>query len=114
MNKIYENRYTKCLLLKKSVFYLYEQLFQFRLRLIINFKKLFAAYVSGETPGLVKERPYHMGDTLNGKPGLDIEVEKKLAEAKLEELKAQGASEDTIKLTMKDMGLERYHNSQPR
>lgn len=65
------------------------------------------AYVSGETPGLVKERPYHMGDTLNGKPGLDIEVEKKLAEAKLEELKAQGASEDTIKLTMKDMGIER-------
>ena len=49
-----------------------------------------------------------MGEALNGRPGLDIEVEKKLVEAKLEELQDEGATEATIKLTMKDMGMERY------
>jgi len=49
-----------------------------------------------------------MGDTLNGRLGLDIEIEKKLVEAKLQELQDEGATEKTIKLTMKDMGMERY------
>ena len=49
-----------------------------------------------------------MGDTLNGRAGLDIEVEKKLIEAKLQELQDNGATEKTIKITMKDLGLERY------
>ncbi|XP_021716399.1 alcohol-forming fatty acyl-CoA reductase-like [Chenopodium quinoa] len=65
------------------------------------------AYVSGETAGLVKESPYFMGDTLNGRPGLDIEAEKRLVEDKLAELQAEGATADTIKLSMRDMGLER-------
>lgn len=65
------------------------------------------AYVSGEMAGVIKETPYQMGDALNGKPGLDIQSEKKLADAKLEELLAEGASEDAIKLSMKDMGMER-------
>lgn len=65
------------------------------------------AYVSGETEGVVKETPYHIGDSLNGRPGLDIEEEKRLVDAKLEELRANGASEETIKSTMKDMGMER-------
>ena len=49
-----------------------------------------------------------MGDTLNGRTGLDIEVEKKLIEAKLQELQDEGATEETIKVSMKDMGMERY------
>lgn len=65
------------------------------------------AYVSGETAGLVKESPYYIGESLNGKPGLDIYVEKKLVDDKLEELQAEGATPETIKLSLKDMGLER-------
>ncbi|KAJ8440568.1 hypothetical protein Cgig2_028697 [Carnegiea gigantea] len=65
------------------------------------------AYVSGEKAGLIKEDPYYMGDTLNGRTGLDIELEKKLIEAKLQELQDKGATEKTIKITMKDLGMER-------
>ncbi|GAB4859757.1 hypothetical protein Ancab_011235 [Ancistrocladus abbreviatus] len=65
------------------------------------------AYVSGERAGLILEEPYHLGDTLNGTPGLDIEAEERLVQQKLNELRAEGASEDKIKLTMKDMGIER-------
>lgn len=67
-----------------------------------------SAYVSGEMSGLVKESPYFMGDTLNGRPGLDIDLEKKLIEEKLDELKAEGAMMGTIKISMRNMGLERY------
>ena len=56
----------------------------------------------------MKENPYYMGDTLNGKTGLDIEVEKMLIQAKLSELQDKEATEEDIKVTMKDMGLERY------
>ena len=48
-----------------------------------------------------------MGDVL-GKTGLDIEVEKKLIEAKLLELKDKEATEENIKVNRKDMGMERY------
>ncbi|GAB4859763.1 hypothetical protein Ancab_011241 [Ancistrocladus abbreviatus] len=65
------------------------------------------AYVSGERAGLILEEPYHLGDTLNGTLGLDIEAEERLVQQKLNELRVEGASEDKIKLTMKDMGIER-------
>ena len=58
--------------------------------------------------GLVKESPYSMGESLNGRPGLNIEFEKTLIDKKLEELQAVGATNETIKHTMRDMGLERY------
>nr|Q9XGY7.1 RecName: Full=Alcohol-forming fatty acyl-CoA reductase [Simmondsia chinensis]AAD38039.1 acyl CoA reductase [Simmondsia chinensis]AAD38040.1 acyl CoA reductase [synthetic construct]AFI74369.1 acyl-CoA reductase [synthetic construct]QCQ82563.1 alcohol-forming fatty acyl-CoA reductase [synthetic construct] len=65
------------------------------------------AYVSGEKNGLILEKPYYMGESLNGRLGLDINVEKKLVEAKINELQAAGATEKSIKSTMKDMGIER-------
>ncbi|KNA14188.1 hypothetical protein SOVF_109850 isoform A, partial [Spinacia oleracea] len=65
------------------------------------------AYVSGETPGLIKEGPYFMGDSLNGRPGLDIEVEKKLIDEKLDELKSKKTTAETTKISMRNMGLER-------
>ncbi|KAJ0083662.1 hypothetical protein Patl1_30443 [Pistacia atlantica] len=65
------------------------------------------AYVSGETPGLSLEKSYRMGETLNGTSGLDIDVEKKVMEQELNELQAEGATEDEIKLAMKDLGLKR-------
>ncbi|GAB2263109.1 hypothetical protein Droror1_Dr00004106 [Drosera rotundifolia] len=68
------------------------------------------AYVSGERVGLILEDPYRIGDTLNGVAGLDIEAEKKLAQQKLNELRAEGASDESIKLAMKDMGIERSRN----
>ncbi|KAJ8440570.1 hypothetical protein Cgig2_028699 [Carnegiea gigantea] len=72
------------------------------------FVQVSTAYVSGEAAGLIKESPYYMGESMNGRPGLDIDVEKKLVDAKLQELQEEGATEETIKLTMKDMGMERY------
>ncbi|KAL9247303.1 hypothetical protein vseg_020747 [Gypsophila vaccaria] len=65
------------------------------------------AYVSGETAGIVRETPYKMGEALNGRSGLDIEMEKKLVEDKLKELNAIGATQDVIKLNMKDLAMQR-------
>ncbi|XP_010520426.1 PREDICTED: fatty acyl-CoA reductase 3-like [Tarenaya hassleriana] len=65
------------------------------------------AYVCGERSGVIRETPYHVGQTLNGKGGLDIDHEKNLAEEKLEELRATGASPGTITRAMKDLGLSR-------
>ncbi|XP_009781717.1 alcohol-forming fatty acyl-CoA reductase-like [Nicotiana tabacum] len=65
------------------------------------------AYVCGEKPGLMLETPYSMGETLNGTSGLDIEAEKKLMEETLKQLKAEDASEKTITITLKELGLER-------
>uniref|UniRef100_A0A2P2NYX7 Fatty acyl-CoA reductase n=1 Tax=Rhizophora mucronata TaxID=61149 RepID=A0A2P2NYX7_RHIMU len=65
------------------------------------------AYVSGEKSGLILETPYKLGETLNGVSGLDINYEKKLAEEKLIQLQAEGASVQVIKEAMKDMGIKR-------
>ncbi|XP_010031500.2 fatty acyl-CoA reductase 3 [Eucalyptus grandis] len=65
------------------------------------------AYVCGEKGGLLQEKPYQMGETLNGVAGLDIDAEKKVVEEKLNELRADGATEEAITSAMKDLGLER-------
>ncbi|XP_031112843.1 alcohol-forming fatty acyl-CoA reductase-like [Ipomoea triloba] len=65
------------------------------------------AYVSGEKEGLIQETPYQMGETLNGKCGLDIEREKKIIEETLKTLRAENASEKSITLAMKDLGIQR-------
>ncbi|KAK6144219.1 hypothetical protein DH2020_021039 [Rehmannia glutinosa] len=65
------------------------------------------AYVSGEKEGLILETPYKMGETLNGTSGLDVESEKKLIDETLKQLKAENCSEDIIKSTMKDLGIQR-------
>ncbi|XP_039048615.1 alcohol-forming fatty acyl-CoA reductase-like [Hibiscus syriacus] len=65
------------------------------------------AYVSGERTGLMLENPYSMGETLNGVSGLDINVEKKIIEQKLNELRVQGASDKEITRAMKDLGIQR-------
>ena len=49
-----------------------------------------------------------MGETLNGVSGLDINIEKKVVEEKLNELRLQGASEKEITRAMKDLGIERF------
>ncbi|KAL1329012.1 hypothetical protein AAHE18_12G009800 [Arachis hypogaea] len=69
------------------------------------------AYVCGEGEGLISEDPHHMGMSLNGVPGLDIEKEMKLVKQKLNQLQLEGATQHEIKLAMKDLGMERTIDS---
>lgn len=73
------------------------------------------AYVSGEKPGLILETPYYLGKSLNGTSGVDIDQERKVLEDKLKELKYDhNANEKSIKLAMKELGMERAnHNGWP-
>ncbi|KAK4255224.1 hypothetical protein QN277_008247 [Acacia crassicarpa] len=65
------------------------------------------AYVSGERGGLILETPYHLGDSLNGVSGLDIDVENKVIQDKLKELREERATPDEVKMAMKDLGIAR-------
>ncbi|KMT03835.1 hypothetical protein BVRB_8g189780 [Beta vulgaris subsp. vulgaris] len=65
------------------------------------------AYVCGEKAGLISEKPYAMGETLNGVGGLDIDSEKMLAAQFLCNLKAQGLPEKEIRQRMKNLGNQR-------
>ncbi|XP_058759443.1 alcohol-forming fatty acyl-CoA reductase-like [Vicia villosa] len=65
------------------------------------------AYVCGEGEGLILEKPYHMGQSLNGVAGLDIDIEVKIVRDKLSELQQLGATQDEIKMAMKNLGLSR-------
>ncbi|KAJ1440664.1 hypothetical protein SESBI_01731 [Sesbania bispinosa] len=65
------------------------------------------AYVCGEGKGLILENPYHLGDSLNGVKGLDIDAEEKVVRDKLGELRNLGATEDETKEAMKDLGISR-------
>ncbi|XP_014497426.1 fatty acyl-CoA reductase 3 [Vigna radiata var. radiata] len=65
------------------------------------------AYVCGERGGLILEDPHQFGVSLNGVRGLDIEMEKKKVEEKLNELKEEGATEHDIELAMKNLGSKR-------
>ncbi|GMH22390.1 hypothetical protein Nepgr_024233 [Nepenthes gracilis] len=63
------------------------------------------AYVSGARVGLIQEEPpvYLSGDTHN----LDVEYEKRLVHQKLHQLRVERATDDSIKLAMKELGLQR-------
>ncbi|XP_022152881.1 alcohol-forming fatty acyl-CoA reductase-like isoform X1 [Momordica charantia] len=67
------------------------------------------AYVCGEREEeeLILESPYNMGDTLNGKLGLQIEEERKLVNHTVTKLRAEGATQKSITLMLKDLGIER-------
>ncbi|KAM1227480.1 hypothetical protein ACFX2I_006742 [Malus domestica] len=67
------------------------------------------AYVCGEREGLVPEdSSSFMDEKAKGTTKFNFQVrEKKVVEKKLNELKARGASEENIRSTMKDFGIER-------
>ncbi|KAF8084927.1 hypothetical protein N665_0693s0018 [Sinapis alba] len=65
------------------------------------------AYVCGERSGLILEKPFAMGETLNGKNKVDIDAEMLLVEQKLKQLKKLDYSEEETKQAMKDLGLKR-------
>ncbi|KAH9659960.1 Fatty acyl-CoA reductase 3 [Citrus sinensis] len=69
------------------------------------------AFVWGEESGMLYESSFKMGDTLNGASGLDIDVERQVVEQELNELQAEGASEEAITLAMKDLGIKRTIDS---
>ncbi|KAG5566555.1 hypothetical protein RHGRI_002194 [Rhododendron griersonianum] len=57
--------------------------------------------------GLILEKPYYMGETLNGVSGLNLDTEKKILEERLSELRAEEATDKEITLAMKDLGIQR-------
>lgn len=65
------------------------------------------AYVWGERSGLLPEKSFGMGDSLNGVHGLNIDQEQQLVDDKLQQLHQLGASQDFVKNTMKDLGIQR-------
>ncbi|KAK1409996.1 hypothetical protein QVD17_36528 [Tagetes erecta] len=77
----------------------------------VNIKLLLhvsTAYVAGEEPGLILETPYELGKALNGAHGLDINTEKKIIEERLKELSYdETATDKSITMAMKDLGIER-------
>ncbi|KAJ4707362.1 Fatty acyl-CoA reductase [Melia azedarach] len=64
------------------------------------------AYVAWES-GLILEDSYQMGITPNGERGLNIDMEKKVVEQQLNQLKEKGASKKEITHAMKDLGIQR-------
>ncbi|ESQ37559.1 hypothetical protein EUTSA_v10002495mg [Eutrema salsugineum] len=66
------------------------------------------AYVCGEKPGLLREKPFSMEEIRN-KNGLhlDIKIEMELMKQRLKELHEQECSEEDISLSMKELGMER-------
>lgn len=78
---------------------------------IINWECLLyflAAYISGEKEGFILETPHKLGESLNGTEGLNIEIEQKIIEQRLKQLKDNGASEKDVTIAMKDLGIQRY------
>ncbi|KAG4387119.1 hypothetical protein GLYMA_11G185200v4 [Glycine max] len=69
------------------------------------------AYVCGERGGLIVEDPCQLGVSLNGVPGLDIGMEKRVVEDKMNQLHEEGATEEDVKMAMKDLGMKRTIDS---
>lgn len=70
---------------------------------------MFLAYVCGERGGLLLEDSSSMDEMVKEMTKFDFEaVEKNLVKEKLNELKAQGATQEVITNTMKDFGIERF------
>ncbi|KAL0789750.1 hypothetical protein Bca101_005996 [Brassica carinata] len=65
------------------------------------------AYVCGEKPGILPEKTFKMGETLNSNGKLVIETEMELMKQKLKELQKQECSEEEIAQSMKDLGMSR-------
>ncbi|KAG7627343.1 putative long-chain-fatty-acyl-CoA reductase [Arabidopsis thaliana] len=66
------------------------------------------AYVCGEKPGLLPEKPFVMEEICNENGlQLDINLERELMKQRLKELNEQGCSEEDTTFYMKELGMER-------
>ncbi|KAF6166000.1 hypothetical protein GIB67_012897 [Kingdonia uniflora] len=72
-----------------------------------NLVHVSTAYVCGEKLGLVLEKAFEMGETLNGNLDLDIEHERKLVRDTLDNLRAQGVTKELERAAMKQLGQKR-------
>lgn len=61
----------------------------------------------GERGGLIEERPFNFGESLNGDTGLDIDGETKMVQQRLQELRAVGTTTEETSMAMKELGLTR-------
>ncbi|KAK8683357.1 hypothetical protein V6N13_039419 [Hibiscus sabdariffa] len=71
------------------------------------FLHISTAYVCGEQQGMILEKRFYMGDTLNNTGNIDIFKEKRIMEEKLEQLQYDCVPNNAIKSAMKELGLER-------
>ncbi|KAK1288874.1 hypothetical protein QJS10_CPB19g00363 [Acorus calamus] len=65
------------------------------------------AYVAGEKSGVILEKPFQMGETLNQASGLDVDAELRLVEERLKELHADDVEPHLERTSMKQLGLQR-------
>ncbi|KAH7512802.1 hypothetical protein FEM48_Zijuj12G0128700 [Ziziphus jujuba var. spinosa] len=76
-----------------------------KLRMLVHIS---TAYVCGERDGVIQEDTiFCTGKTIKSTSKLDIKEEQKLVAEKLQELRNQNASEDTITTIMKEFGIKR-------
>ncbi|PIN07370.1 Acyl-CoA reductase [Handroanthus impetiginosus] len=77
-----------------------------KLKLLLHIS---TAFVQGTRSGLLLEKPFLMGETLEVAkiPYLDINAEKKLVEERKAQLQAQNMTEKELTSTLKDLGIER-------
>jgi hypothetical protein len=72
---------------------------------------LILAYVCGDAKdghGILREKPFEMGQSFKEDSKLDIHKEMDLIERRLAELQAINVDENTTKFAMKDYGMERF------
>jgi len=58
--------------------------------------------------GIIQEKAFSMGETLNGSRKLDVNEEKLLVEELMNELRERNASEREITIALKNLGLQRF------
>ncbi|KAL3725479.1 hypothetical protein ACJRO7_030498 [Eucalyptus globulus] len=76
----------------------------------VNIKMLLhisTAYVCGNMTGIIREKTFSMGETLNGSRKLDVNEEKLLVEELMNELREKNASERESTIALKNLGLQR-------
>lgn len=70
---------------------------------------MFSDYVCGEMDGTILERLFGRVETLDGSRALEIDLEEKIVDQKLKELRAKDASEKETRRVLKETwGLQRY------
>uniref|UniRef100_M1ABM8 Fatty acyl-CoA reductase n=1 Tax=Solanum tuberosum TaxID=4113 RepID=M1ABM8_SOLTU len=65
------------------------------------------AYVCGEGEGVIPEKSFSLGETLNKNSKLNIDVERKVIDEKLKELEAQSLTTKEVTIAMRDLGIQR-------
>ncbi|KAJ0700483.1 putative alcohol-forming fatty acyl-CoA reductase [Helianthus annuus] len=71
-------------------------------------RRCLSAYVSSENHGLILEKQFKFGDSINGKTKVDINKEKELMEDNLKQLTTIKATNKEIASFMKDLGIQRF------